>query len=277
MKKIAVINDLSGFGRCSLTAAIPIISVSGSECSPLPTAILSNQTGYESFYCDDYTDKIDFFTSEWKKLNKSFDGILTGFLGSIDGVDKVLNFIKTFKTEKTILVVDPVMADDGEIYSTYNKKFCSEIKKLVSVSNVITPNLTELCILTEKDFSELLSHSNDDDYFEIIVSLAKEVLNDCLKTVIVTGIEKGDSIFNMAVSENDSFTVHSKKMGNGYSGTGDIFSAIIVSQLVNGKTIKSAVKTATSFLEKAIEDSFNEGTDANDGVNFEKYLGELIP
>lgn len=276
MKKIAVINDLSGVGRCSLSVAMPIISVLGYECCPFPTAVLSNQTGFDSFFCEDFTDKIDVFANEWKKLGVSFDGILTGFLGSAAQVEKILKFINEFKKEHTLLVVDPVMADDGEIYSTYDKELCDEIKKLTYVANVITPNLTELCILSGENYFDVISYCDNDDYFEKIKIIASKLLRGNLKTVIVTGIHKNNYIYNLCVSKEEIFYMPSKKFGNGYSGTGDIFSAIVTGMLVKGESVKSAVYSATSFLEKAIEDTFNEETDRNYGVNFQKYLGDLI-
>lgn len=124
MKKIAVINDLSGFGKCSLTAAIPVISALGLECCPMPTAVLSNQTGFESFYCDDFTDKMDFFTSEWKKLGVRFDGILTGFIASHRQAEKIFRFLDEFQNDDTVFFCDPVMADDGK-FTIYTTRLCA--------------------------------------------------------------------------------------------------------------------------------------------------------
>ena len=112
MKKIAVLNDLSGMGKCSLTAAIPVISVMGIQACPLPTAVLSCQTGFPSYYCDDYTDRMDIIIDEWKKLNFVPDGIYTGFLADAAQADKAVRFIREFKTEDTRILVDPVMGDD---------------------------------------------------------------------------------------------------------------------------------------------------------------------
>ena len=112
-KKIAVINDLSGFGRCSLTAAISVIAAMGVQPCPLPTAVLSAQTGYPSYYCDDYTEKMEYFRSEWKKMGQTFDGIYTGFVASEQQIDQIFHFVETFDTPDTFLLVDPVMGDDG--------------------------------------------------------------------------------------------------------------------------------------------------------------------
>ncbi len=148
MRKIAVVNDISGMGRCSLTAAIPVLSVLGLECCPLPTAVLSNQTGYDSFFCADFTEQMEAYIAEWRKRRINFDGILTGYLASARQADTILSFLEEFKTENTLYVCDPVMADDGRVYDTYDDALCGKIKMLAGKADVITPNLTELCILT---------------------------------------------------------------------------------------------------------------------------------
>ena len=122
MKKIAVINDLSGFGKCSLTAAIPVISVMGVQPCPLPTAVLSAQTGFVDYYCDDYTEKMEYFRQEWKKMNVHFDGIYTGFMANETQVQQVFRFLDTFYKEDTFLVVDPIMGDEGIRFS-----FCTDM------------------------------------------------------------------------------------------------------------------------------------------------------
>ena len=116
MKKIAVLNDLSGMGKCSLTAAIPVISVMGIQACPLPTAVLSCQTGFPSYYCDDYTDRMEIIMGEWKKLNFCPDGIYTGFLADAQQADKAVEFIEIFGKKDTKILVDPVMGDNGEEY-----------------------------------------------------------------------------------------------------------------------------------------------------------------
>ena len=152
VKRIAVINDLSGLGKCSLTAAIPVLSVMGVQACPLPTAILSNQTGYESYYYDDYTKHMDAYTDEWSKRGLTLDGIYTGFLGSELQAEKILRFIDVFQKPDTLLLVDPVMGDSGHTYDIYTETFGTQMKRLVQRADVITPNLTELCLLTDIDY-----------------------------------------------------------------------------------------------------------------------------
>ncbi|MFR3412443.1 MAG: hypothetical protein ACLTS1_07925 [Coprococcus sp.] len=122
IKRVAVINDLSGLGKCSLTAAIPVLSVMGVQACPLPTAVLTNQTGYDSYYCTDFTDKIDHYTEEWQKRGLTLDAISTGYLGSADQAEKILNFCEKFRTPSTLLFVDPVMGDSGVKYDIFTPK-----------------------------------------------------------------------------------------------------------------------------------------------------------
>lgn len=276
MKKIAVVNDISGFGRCSMTAALPVLSVLKTECCPLPTAILSNQTGYDSFYCDDFTDRMERYIDEWRTLGVRFDGILTGYLASAAQADILLRFLDEFKTDTTLYVCDPVMADDGRVYDTYTAALCEKIALLSKRANVLTPNLTELCLLTQTDFYALQAQSDAPSYAQKIACLAAGLLSGTLHTVVVTGVCVGNEILNISVTKDGFSVVKGKRIGGSFSGTGDLFSAVLTGSLVNGETAEHAVQKAVRFLEASIRDSFQEGTNRNDGVNFQKYLEMLL-
>ena len=181
MKKIAVINDLSGFGKCSLTAAIQVISVMGVQPCPLPTAVLSAQTGFVDYYCDDYTEKMEYFRQEWKKMNVHFDGIYTGFMANETQVQQVFRFLDTFYKEDTFLVVDPIMGDEGIRFSFCTDMMLRGMKELVSCADVVTPNLMELCLLTNAEYKDRIEISE-------IEELAAVLLEQGIKTVVVTGI-----------------------------------------------------------------------------------------
>lgn len=272
MKKIAVINDLSGFGRCSLTAALPVISALGIECCPLPTAILSNQTGYPSFFCTDYTENLTPYIDEWKKMSVKFDGILTGYLASEKQAEIIGNFIEEFADNETLVFVDPVMADDGVLYDTYNNELCEKVKKLTERANIITPNLTELCILCGADYEEISKENNT----EKIAELGRSLLNHKLKTVIVTGVKKENEIHNIIVDKNGTSVVKSRLLDGSYSGTGDLFSSVVCGAVVNGKFVYDAVKLAAEFIKKSIENTPSQNGYAPDGVNFQTELEMLI-
>ena len=136
-KKIAVINDFCGFGRCSISVSLPIISAMKIQCCPLPTSVFSNHTGYESYYRTDYTEHMNAYMDEWEKLDLHFNGILTGYLASPEQIDIVKRFLETFKTEKNVVVVDPVMGDHGKLYPTYAPALAERMRVLIAPENEI--------------------------------------------------------------------------------------------------------------------------------------------
>lgn len=282
MKKIALINDLSGFGKCSLTAAIPVISCLGVQACPLPTAVLSAQTGFPSYYCDDYTNKMNYFTDEWKKMNITFDGIYSGYLGSAAQIHNVLYFLEQFQTKDTLYLADPVMGDNGRCYSIFTDDLRNGMKTLTQRANVITPNLTELCILADVDYEELILHSSETDYIKRIEEVGHSLLahTKTMQTILVTGIIRSDTkhayMGNLALSEQENFYLETIFTGKSFSGTGDLFASVIAGSLIQGHTIKDSMKKATAFLLPAIEEASTENIERNHGVHFEKYLSILL-
>lgn len=281
MKKIAVINDLSGFGRCSLTAAISVISSMGVQPCPLPTAILTAQTGYPSYYLDDYTEKMEHFRSEWKKMGQRFDGIYTGFVASEEQIHQILHFVDTFDTPETFLLVDPVMGDDGIKYDMFTPKLLEEMKRLAKRADIITPNLTELCLLTDADFQYVRKISGTRKLLNTIKELALSFCRKGPEHVIVTGIHFTDDdgiplMGNLYVSEIESSLSSFPYIGKSYSGTGDLFASCLAAGIANGKKIPEIIQMTGEFLEAAIADSARENVPRNDGVNYEKYLRMLM-
>ena len=280
-KKIAVINDLSGFGRCSLIAAISTISAMGVQACPLPTAILTAQTEYPSYYCDDYTDKMEHFRREWKKMGQRFDGIYTGFVASEAQIRNIFEFIDTFKEPETFLLVDPVMGDDGVKYDTFTPKLLEEMKRLAKRADIITPNLTELCLLTGADYEEIKEISDYKELEERIGVLAKSFMVNGPKHVIVTGVrfvdETGVSMMgNMYFKGTECSVCAFPYIGGSYSGTGDLFASCLAAGIARGDEISQTIELAGEFLELALLDSVAEGIPENDGVNYEKYLAKLM-
>ncbi|NLB37100.1 MAG: pyridoxamine kinase, partial [Clostridiales bacterium] len=276
VRKIAVFNDLSGLGKCSLTAAIPIISALGIHACPIPTAVLSNQTGYESYFIKDCTDCIDNFTREWQKLNISFDGILTGFLVNSGQVEKILRFLKAFRNENTILVVDPVMADNGETYDIFTDELRDRICELIPMADVITPNLTECCILSGSDYGSLNRTADDGDMFAAVFEICRNLIEKGVKNVIVTGVRRGESICNCICSKKKRALSKTRMFEGSFSGTGDIFACVVCGYLVKGLDIQSAVDKAADFISASIEDTIKDKISPNDGINFEKHLRMLV-
>lgn len=281
-KKIAVINDLSGFGRCSLTAAISAISVMGVQPCPLPTAILSAQTGYPSYYCDDYTDKMEYFRREWEKMGAQFDGIYTGFLASEAQVEHIFRFLDTFYKEDTFLLVDPVMGDEGRVYAMFSDGLLKQMKELAVKADIITPNLTELCLLTDNCFQNIQSIVDAKQMMTEIEQMAQEMIRKGPKTVVVTGIrftdekDKKKKIGNLVVTAQKSQFSAFPYIGGSFSGTGDLFASVIAGGTARGDDIFQIINLAGEFIEQAMKDSVMDQVEANDGVNYEKNLKMLV-
>lgn len=282
-KKIAVINDLSGFGHCSLTAAIPTISVMGVQPCPLPTAVLSAQTGFPSYYCDDYTEKMEHFRQEWEKMGVQFDGIYTGFVASETQIRRIFRFLDTFYRESTFLLVDPVMGDEGRVYKLFTPELLHRMKELALRADVVTPNLTELCLLTGADYGELGRMKGEKEITEAAGELAEKLMESGPDTIVVTGIRFEDAqsgermIGNLAVDQSGRRLSAFPYIGGSFSGTGDLFASIIAGGIARGDDIFRTMDLAGEFVERAMKDSAAEGVERNQGTNFEKYLGMLLP
>lgn len=285
MKKIAVLNDLSGMGKCSLTAAIPVISVMGIQACPLPTAVLSAQTGFPSYYCDDYTDRMDAIMEEWKKMDFYPDGIYTGFLADARQADKAVEFIEQFAKEDTKILIDPVMGDNGEEYPIYTETLCEKMRFLVRRATVITPNLTEALLLLygaqrAHVLWKELSLMDEERLLKFTESTGKELSKEFDTEVVITGIdlparENHQEIGNLICQDGVQTWVSTVKEGGSYSGTGDLFASVLSAGMVKGMDTVDSVRKAVKFLSKGIHDAVLEGTDRNEGICFERYLSEL--
>ena len=272
-KKIAAVNDFTGYGRCALAVSIPIISAMKVQCCPLPTAILSNHTGFESCFFDDYTDKMRPYIEEWKKLSLTFDGILTGFLGSNSQIQIVKDMIGTFRRPETIVVVDPIMGDHGKVYRTYTKQMCESMKQLVALSDRITPNLTEACILTDTPY-------HDDKWKnKEVLAMARKLSGLGPDKIVITGLKQGDYIANFCYEKTagqEEYTfLRTQRVGTQRCGTGDVFAAIVAADAVNGVPFRASVKKASRFIKRCIEKSMELEIPLTDGVCFEELLHTL--
>ena len=285
MKKIAVLNDLSGMGKCSLTAAIPVISVMGIQACPLPTAVLSAQTGFPSYYCDDYTDRMDAIMEEWKKMDFYPDGIYTGFLADARQADKAVEFIEQFAKEDTKILIDPVLGENGEEYPIYTEALCEKMRFLVRRATVITPNLTEALLLLygaqrAHVLWKELSLMDEERLLKFTESTGKELSKEFDTEVVITGIdlparENHQEMGNLICKDGVQTWVSTVKEGGSYSGTGDLFASVLSAGMVKGMDTVDSVRKAVKFLSKGIHDAVLEGTDRNEGICFERYLSEL--
>ncbi|MBQ8730372.1 MAG: pyridoxamine kinase [Lachnospiraceae bacterium] len=268
-KKIAVINDISGFGRCSITVALPIISHLGIQCCPIPTSIFSNHTAYPQYFFDDYTDKMQTYIDMWGKLGLKFDGIYTGFLGSEKQIEIVKQFIHEFKKDNALVIVDPIMADNGVRYETYTDAMCNEMRQLVNCADIITPNLTEAMILVDKPYNENITNKE-------LMQVGKSLIDMGPKKVVITGVKRGSYLVNYIYQKNQELKCcKTKRVGEERAGTGDVFSSIIAADAVNGKDIYASVKKASDFIKKAVIKTNALDIPLEDGIAFEEHLKYL--
>lgn len=278
MKRIAVINDLSGFGRCSLTAAISVIAAMGSQPCPLPTAVLSSQSCYPSYYCCDFTDQMDEFRKEWKKMNVSFSGIYTGYMAGKRQIGIVRKFLEDFHRGGTFLIVDPVMGDEGKPYDMFTADFLSEMKEFVKEADIITPNVTELCLLAGGSYEKVCSIEEKDMKLNVLKQMADSLPARGPRKTVITGIRFRDpedgimKLGNMTVSKGKAVCTACPVIGNGYSGTGDLFASVIAGGMARGDSPECSAELAGRFIARAIMDSVKEKVPENDGVNYEQFL-----
>ena len=250
--KVAAINDLSGLGRCSLTAAIPILSAMGVQACPLPTAVLSNPTGFESFASIDLSEQISRFSHEWRKRGVIFDGIYTGFLNGPAQAGQIADWIDQFRTPQTHVLVDPVLGDRGHIYPVFDRAMVTATRALIAKADIITPNLTEACILAGVGYEEAMRS----DGMEAVRLAACALREQGPSTVVIPG----------------EHLIATRRLGDGFSGTGDILASVLCGGLARKMKPQAALDLAAALLQKAIAHTFAEGTDPNDGVAFEPYL-----
>ena len=276
-KKIAVINDISGFGRCSTTVTLPILSYLGVQCCPVPTAILSNHMGYPYYYIDDYTDRMGAYIANWRKLGLKFEGIMTGFLGSAKQIDIVKDFIRDFSKKDTLVTVDPVMGDHGKIYVTYTDRMCTEMKRLVALSNITTPNLTEAAFLLGREVcgargagvSAGVSAREAEEWCVELAGMGPEY-----SIVTSAPAEEPGRIATLAYDRREGklWRVCCEELPASYPGTGDAFASAVTGGLLRGETLPEAVARAVYFIHEGIRETMACEHDPLDGMHQEKVL-----
>ena len=272
--RAAAIHDLSGFGRCSLTVAITILSAMGVQCCPLPTAFLSTHTGgFQGFTFLDMTEELPRIARHWKSLDLRFQAIYSGFLGSERQIDIVADFIRTFRNRDTIVVVDPVMGDDGRAYQTYTPAMCAGMCRLAELADVITPNLTEAAFLLDRDYSAL-------DRSEAgLRRLTEELSLGGTRSVALTGasLEAGktgamcfDARTGRTQAVQTDFIVHP------LHGTGDVFASVLTGALLRGRSLAEAAEQAVEFIRACAVRTVEQDLPLREGVDFEPLLGLLM-
>lgn len=279
-KRIAAIHDLSCFGRCALTVVIPTLSSMGYQAIPVPTAMLSSHTGgFDDMYFEDLTDFMNETAAHFDRLDIKFDAIYTGFLGSEKQIDVVLNFIKRFSSENTLIFVDPVMGDDGVLYSTYNDILRDRMKELCSVAHVITPNLTEACFLTDTPYRDTSEMTEEEVFFFADAMRGKLSKLGNAQTVI-TGIPHSNGMFGTysynSNSTSKGYMYSVERVRRSYPGTGDLFASVLLGCMLQNDELGAAVRFASDYTRNVMSYSANFDTPEREGVAFEHLLGELV-
>ncbi len=271
-KRVAAIHDISGFGKCSLTVALPIISAAKIETAVIPTAVLSTHTGgFKGYTFRDLTEDILPIAKHWKNENLKFNGIYTGYLGSKEQVGLVKQTINLLKDENTLVVVDPVMGDHGRLYAGFSSDFPKEMLTLCKEAHIIVPNLTEAAFMLGEKY--------------IAPPYTKEYISDILKQlnlltgadIVLTGVSFKEEELGAAVYKNGEIYYYLTEREQAvFHGTGDVFASALTAALLSDKTVFEAAKIAVDFTVLCIRKTLEENSDRRYGVNFESCLFDLI-
>ena len=270
-KKILTIQDISCYGQCSITVALPIISACGFETAIIPSAVLSTHTGgFKNFTFHDLTEDIPLIQKHWQDEKIFYDAIYTGYLGSIKQIEYMKNIMNTLLKKDGLKIVDPVMGDDGKLYSIFDMNFVNEMKKLCAIADIIIPNITEACFLTGMEYKE----KYDENYILTLVKKLQEFNKNLI--IILTGVSYKEGKIGVVVYENEKISYYEhKKIEKGCHGTGDVYSSAFVGALMNKKSLFDSAKIAADYVVMCIEKTKKDESHWY-GVKFEGLLGELI-
>lgn len=274
LKRVAAIHDLSGFGKCSLTVALPILSAAGIEVSALPTAVLSTHTGGIPGYTYlDLTPEMEPILHHWASLGIQFDAIYTGFLGSIEQIDIVKDFFRTFKTGQNTILVDPVMADNGELYKVFTPAFAEAMKSLCAETDIIVPNLTEASLLLDEPY-------RPGPYSKAYIEDVLRKLSDLgPRQIVLTGVYFSEGELGAAAYDRDAHTTGysmTSRIPGYYHGTGDVFASALLAALLNDFNLEQSSALAVRFTAECILKTYEAKTDYRFGVNFEQSIPRFL-
>ena len=273
LQRVAAIHDLSGYGKASLTIVIPVLSNMGIQVCPLPTAILSTHSKIEGFHMVDLTDEMQPVIDHWKRLNLMFDAIYSGFLGSHRQIEIVGRFMDDFRTQDNLVVVDPVLGDDGKLYKSMSPEMVEGMKHLVNKADIITPNLTELSLLLGKPYDPNISEDKLRDWIQEAALLGAGTI--VLTSVPQTDQPKRTAVLAYSRSDGRYWKVSCDYMPAHYPGTGDAFASIITGSLLQGDSLPIALDRAVQFLSFGVRATFGYQNDPKEGLLLERILPNL--
>ena len=272
MKRVLTIQDISCLGKCSLTIALPIISALGSETVILPTAVLSTHTMFKNFTCKDLSDQIEPIEKHWLSEGVKFDAIYTGYLGTISQIDQVKELFHNFKDENTVIIVDPVMADNGKLYPAFDMDYVRKNAQLCAEADIIVPNITEASLITGMEYRE----EYDESYIKELLSRLDSL---GAKTCVLTGVslEKGmTGVMGFDHETGEYYTYQNKRIDAVYHGTGDLFTSTCVGEMMKGMDWRDAMRLAADYTAYTIEVTLQNPNEPWYGVDFEATIPKLI-
>lgn len=268
-KRILAINDISCFGKCSLTVAVPILSAVGIETCVLPTAVLSTHTAFSGYTFRDLTADLLPQAQHWASLQLSFDGIYTGYLGSLQQVGCIETILDTFRPP--FVLVDPVMGDNGKLYAGFDETYAKEMKRLVKRADIIVPNVTEGAILADVPYEE---NEHTSCYIQTIIEKLQAL---CPGSIVLTGIHMKDGVVGTAVWDKQQLSViEQERFDVFYSGTGDVFASVLAAATMLGQDVKKAAAIAAAYVENCILETRKTSGDRSYGLNFEPCIKQLL-
>ena len=274
--KVAAVQDLSGLGRCSLSVVLPVLSVMGAQCCPLPTAVLSAHTAFpapEAAAFQDLTGAMEQTLRHWEALHTSFDAIYSGFLGSPQQIGVLRRLIQRFRRKETLVLIDPVMGDHGRVYRTYTPEMCAQMIQLAAEADLITPNLTEAALLLGEPFDHIPTSQAGIEEWLRRLSLGGK------RSVVITGVSLAPKALGAGCLDARSgkirFAMARQEPGQ-FFGTGDLFAAVLLGSLLRGETLSESTARAVDFIQKSVARTLAAGTPMLEGVQFEPLLRELL-
>ena len=272
--RVAAVHDLSCFGRCSLTIVMPTLSTMGLQCCPMPTALLSTHTGgFSGNTFLDLSDEMAAITTHWQDLKLGFDGIYTGFLGSRRQIGLTESLIRTFRRKDTLVLIDPVMGDNGKPYRTYTPELCQGVQELSRLADVIVPNRTEAAILLERDYEEVTLDREED-----CRRWAEALSLEGRRSVVLTGVSLSPDRIGAACFDRESGRVEivsAPRVEGSFHGTGDLFASVLTGALVRGMDLSAAASLAADFTARCAERTAAQNYPTREGVDFEPLLWRL--
>lgn len=268
LPRLAMINSMAGYGGISTCVALPVISAMKVQVCPVPTSILSNHLAFEVFHYQDFTPQMRDYIGAWKSLDLSFDGLYCGFLGSVEQMEIVEDFLENFAPP--LFLLDPVMGDNGKAYSTITSEHVAHMRNLIGKAHIITPNITEACLLTDTPYKDGVWDEHE------LHALCSNLSALTCARIVITGLEKDGLLMNYIWQNGKANTYCVPKAGRSRHGTGDLFASILVASALNGIDFEASVKKAADFISVCIHGSEKADIPPLEGVCFEQYLYQLI-